>query len=224
MKGLQKSAEVHPSGMEGMRQICPSADTIESILISKSEALLDFEGERYEVTVTIYSDKDSMIYLSAVNSGFEILRAGVDRDSIRVIDRLNKIVYRTPLKKRFGYQHPVSFDDLQNLISRYYMCDDLDRARNDSSEVISFEFDDPNIKKRIWMDGTGLKMNKFEFYHGKTGEYLMGERISNGMKIYSNFMISGLEIVGRGGTVAYNRTMKVKMNVNPARYSFVELQ
>ncbi|MCK4745403.1 MAG: DUF4292 domain-containing protein, partial [Bacteroidales bacterium] len=176
------------------------------------------------VTVTLFSKKDSIIYLSAVNSGFEILRASVDPDTIRVIDRLNRIVYRTPLKKRFGFQHPVNFSDLQNLISKYYMCDHLAMAHEDSTGVIYFKFDVPNVKKRISLDRTKLDMNKFEFYHSRTKEYLMGERTPDGMKIFSNFMIADFEIYGSGGTVSYNKDIKVKMDVKPGRYSFVDLQ
>ncbi len=65
----------------------------------KAESLIITEDERYEATVTIYAVKDSLIYMSAVNSGFEILRATVEPDTIRVIDRLNKVVYQTPVKK-----------------------------------------------------------------------------------------------------------------------------
>ena len=111
-----------------------------------------FEDERYEVTVTLFSRKDSIIYLSAVNNGFEIIRASVEPDSIKVIDRLNKTVYRTSLNRRFGFQNPVNFSDLQNIFSRYYLCDDMDRAKEDSVKNLSFEFEDRYIKKRIYLD------------------------------------------------------------------------
>ena len=65
--------------MEGMVQKCTALDTIQSILISKAEAILTFDNERYEVEVTLYSKKDSIIYLSAVNSGYEIIRASVEQ-------------------------------------------------------------------------------------------------------------------------------------------------
>ena len=148
---LAKPDPPRPVGMEGLTMICPATDTLQSILVSKSEALLTFDNERYEVTLTLYARMDSIIYLSAVNSGFEILRASVDPDTIRVIDRLNKIVYRTPLYKRFGYQHPVDFKDLQNLVSSYFLCDDLSMGIESQDGGIRFEFDKPNIKQQIPM-------------------------------------------------------------------------
>ena len=183
-----------------------------------------FDNERYEVVVTLYSKKDSIIYLSAVNRGYEIIRASVEKDSIKVIDRLNKIVYRTPLERRFGYQLPVNFKDLQNILSGYYLCDELDLARDDQNNHLLFEFDEDHIKKRISLDRTILYMNTFEFYHQQTNKYLMGERIENGFKIYSNFMITEFEIIARGGSITYNREVNVKMNVNPRRYTYTELR
>ena len=123
-----------------MLQICEENDTIQNILIKKAEAILTYDDERYEVNLTLYSKRDSIIYLSAVNSGYEILRASVKHDSIKVIDRLNKIVYSAPLERRFGYQYPVSFRDLQNLIANYYLCDDMLFAKDDQQNSIAYDF------------------------------------------------------------------------------------
>ena len=211
-------------GMNGLVQYCMDGDTIESVLISKAEAILTFDDERYEVSITLYSKRDSIIYLSAVNSGFEILRATVKHDSIEVINRLNKIVYRSPLKRKFGYQYPVSFDDLQNLIANYYLCDELDSAHDDMQKCLVFDMDEHLIKKRISLNRIGGDINIFEFYHKKTDRYLMGERLENSFKIYSNFMITEFEIVASGGLRTFNRDIKVKMDVNPRRYTFIELR
>ncbi len=211
-------------GMDGLREQCVSLDSVQTLLIKKAEAILMFDNERYEVTVTLYSKRDSIIYLSAVNSGFEIIRASVDKDSIKVIDRLNHIVYRTALKRKFGYQFPVSFNDLQNLIGRFYLCDDLEIAEDDLIDVVKFEFDENYIKKRIHIDRKNLKLNMFEFRHQKTDQYLMGERSGDKLKVYSNFMISEFEMQAKGGTVLYNQEIAVKMKVNPRKYTFTELR
>ena len=52
----------------------------------------------------------------------------------------------------------------------------------------------------------------------------MGERRDNGIKIYSNFMIGDIEISATGGERIYNRDVKIKMEVNPRRYTFTELR
>ena len=224
IREIQKPVSPELVGMEGMVQKCTALDTIQSFVISKAEALLMFDNERYEVTVTLYSKRDSIIYLSAVSSGFEILRASVKHDSIKVINRLNKIVYRAPLQRRFGYQYPVNFKDLENIISHYYLCDDLELARDDMENNLVFEFDEEQVKKRISMDRNLMQMDTFEFYHQRTDKYLMGERIDTGFKIYSNFMITEFEIITRGGSISYNQEVEVKMDVNPRRYTYTELR
>lgn len=224
VKEITKPAQPELKGMDGLTERCQALDTIQSILISKAEAILTFDDERYEVSVTVYSKKDSIIYLSAVNSGYEILRASIMKDSIRVINRLNKIVYRSPLQRRFGYQYPVNFRDLQNLIAQYYLCNDLEIAHDDQMNHIVFEFDEHLVKKRILLQRVGLLMDTFEFYHQKTDKYLMGERVEDAFRIYSNFMITQFEIVAWGGITTYNREIKIKMDVNPRRYTFTELR
>ena len=223
-KSLVKTGPPTLAGMEGMVQSCMGSDTIHNILISKVEAILTYEDERYEVNVTLYSKRDSIIYLSAVNSGFEILRASVKEDSIKVIDRMNKIVYRAPLQRRFGYQYPVNFRDLQNLISGFYLCDDLELGRDDRTSHLVFEFDEEYIKKRVLLGRTDLKLSLFEFYQRQTDRYLMGERLQDAFKIYSNFIIGDIEIVARGGETSLNRQVDVKMEVNPKRYTFTDLR
>ena len=224
VKELATPAPSKLEGMAGLEETCLAIDSIQSLLISKAEAILTFDNERYEVSLTVYSKKDSIIYLSAVNSGYEILRASVMKDSIRVINRLDKIVYRSPLQRRFGYQYPVNFGDLQNLIARHYLCNDLVMAHDDHMDHVVFEFDEPHVKKRIHLDRKDLRMNTFEFYHQKTNKYLMGERQKDSFRIFSNFMITEFEIVARGGEITYNREIKIKMDVNPRRYTFTELR
>jgi len=221
--GLQPKVP-ESSGIAGMDQYCTTCDSFHSILINKAEAILTFDNKRYEVSITLYSKRDSIIYLSAVNSGFEILRASVKHDSIKVINRLDKIVYTAPLKRRFGYQYPVNFTDLQNLIANYYLCDDLELARDDHQSSIVFEFDENHIKKRITLNRVGLDLKIFEFYHQKTNHYLMGERSNKSFRIYSNFMITEFEIIASGGNRTFNRDVVVKMEVNPRKYTFTELR
>lgn len=224
VKELVAPSPVKLEGMAGLEERCQGNDTIQSILISKAEAILTFDNERYEVNLTIYSKRDSIIYLSAVNSGYEILRASVMKDSIRVINRLDKIMYRSPLERRFGYQYPVNFRDLQNLIARLYLCNDLEFSHDDQMDHLVFDFDESYVKKRIHLDRKNLRMNTFEFYHQKTDKYLMGERQKDSFRIFSNFMITEFEIVARGGDITYNRDIKIKMDVNPRRYTFTELR
>jgi hypothetical protein len=210
-------------GLEGLKRLCISCDTIHSMMISKAEAVIVSGEERYEAQVSLYTVKDSIIYVSAVNGGFEILRASVEQDSIMVVDRLNKVVYITAVNRRFGYQNPVNFKDLENIVSRYSLCDDIDRARESSFTSMEFSFDVPDITKKITVNRESLRTEKFEFYHQKTGNFLLGERDNERFRIHSNFMLSDFEIVLSGGTASYNRAQQVKMEVNPRKYTFVNL-
>jgi hypothetical protein len=224
LKDLAQAEQPELEGMSGLEESCQAADTIWSILISKAEAILTFDDERYEVSLTLYSKMDSIIYLSAVNSGYEILRASVMKDSIRVINRLDKIVYRSPLQRKFGYQYPVNFEDLQNLVSHHYLCNDRSKAHDDHMDHLVFEFDEAHVKKRVHLRRKGLLMHTFEFYHQKTHKYLMGERQEDSFRIFSNFMITEFEITASGGERTYNRDIRIKMDVNPRRYTFTELR
>jgi hypothetical protein len=224
VKQTLRTEEPKLAGIEGLEAKCFGSDTIRSVLIKKAEAVLTYDQERYEVNLTLYSRRDSIIYLSAVNSGFEILRASVNRDSIKVIDRMNKIVYRSPLQRRFGYQYPVNFNDLQNLIDGGYLCEYLTNGKDDQLNSIVFDFDESNIKKRILLDRLDQSLRIFEFYHQKTDRYIMGEKLNDAIRIYSNFMITDIEILASGGERIVNRDIKIKMEVNARRYTFTELR
>ncbi len=97
-------------------------------------------------------------------------------------------------------------------------------GKDDQQKSIVFEFDENYIKKRIIFDRLDLNMNIFEFYHQKTDRYLMGERLEDSFKIYSNFMITEFEIVASGGERTINRDLKIKMEVNPRKYTFTEVR
>ncbi|MFO7934017.1 MAG: DUF4292 domain-containing protein [Bacteroidales bacterium] len=221
---IQKVISPEPGGLAGLEEACIRGDTLRSMMIREAEAWIVYEGEQYEVSTTLYVEKDSIIYLSAVKSGFEILRASIEPDSIKVIDRMNRVVYRTAMYRKFGYQHPFTYGDLQNLISRYFFCREISHAKDDFENSIAFEMDQETRKRRIIVDRDDFTLQTFEFYHRRTDEYLMGEKTEAGLRIFSNFIIGEIEIIGRGGITVYNHHVDVKMEVNPRRYSFIDLQ
>jgi hypothetical protein len=208
-------------GIEGLSEICRAYDTISSVLISKAETVFSSNDESYEAAVTIYAIRDSLIYMSVVNSGFEIIRAAINKDSIIVIDRINKVIYTSQVSKRLGFQNPVNFDDIQNLVSRYYLCDEIEEAQEINFAQLGFFFNEPRIKKSIILNRESLVMDRFEFVHSETKSYFMGERSEEGFKIFSNFMVNDFEVLAKGGRITYNQTIEVKMNMNRRKYSFV---
>ena len=136
-------------GIPGYNDLCLQSDSIKSVVISKVNALITFQGDRYETTVTIYHYFDSIVYLSAVSNGFEVFRGTIDKDTIQVIDRINKIVYFSPMKKQFGYQHPVDFKNLEILTNKYGCCKITDKAYEYSDEYILFDVSEDFIRKKI---------------------------------------------------------------------------
>ncbi len=51
----------------------------------------------------------------------------------------------------------------------------------------------------------------------------MGEKSEDGFTIYTNFMMGDLEIRAKGGELRRNVEISVKMNINPKKYSIINL-
>lgn len=225
IKPITDEVPVYKHGLEGYRELCMGTDTLRSILISKADAIIEFQGDRYETTLTLYHRIDSFIYVSAVSSGIEVFRGTIDHDTIRFIDRINKIVYHSPVKKRFGYQHPVSFSDLESLTSIYGCCMLLPQVQDFDEELLIFDGSKGYINKKVYIDKKKFKLQKFEFIQTKTNDYILGERTeTDGMKFSSNFIVSDFEILAHGGELSYNRMIDIRMTVNRRKYSFIEFQ
>ena len=224
-KIIVKEARIQKRGLEGYQDLCQQADTIESVLIRKAEAIIDYQDDRYETTLTLYNLIDSFIYVSAVSSGIEIFRGTIDRDSITFIDRIHKIVYKSAVKKRFGYQHPATYDELEMLISKFGCCNELPLIQELSDEQLFIDISEGYITKRVYLDMNEFTLQKFEFFHTKTNDYIIGERIDNtGLRFASNFIVNDFEIKTSGGELTYNRRVDISMDVNKRKYSFIEFQ
>lgn len=222
---IETTVESQKNGLEGYGEFCQSRDTIHSITISKADAIVTFQGDRYETSISLYHLFDSIIFITAVNSGYEIFRGSVDRDTIRIIDRINKTVYSSPMHKRFGYQHPVNFKDLEGLTSRFGSCDRLEYAHDFTEGEILFDNSEDFITKKVYLDSKSFYLKKFEFLQTRTNEYIVGEKLDDGgFRFFSNFLINDFEIKASGGEIVYNRPVKVNMDVNRKKYSFIEIQ
>ncbi len=118
----------------------------------------------------------------------------------------------------------MNFYDLQRLVSTVYLCSELDHASDNQQSQVVFDYDERQIKKRLALNREGLQMMMFEYYHQETGKYLMGERLDEGFKIFSNFMITEFEIVAKGGVCSFNEEISINMEVNPRKYTYTELR
>ncbi len=213
------------TGLAGYGDLCLGTDIINTVTISKADAIITFQGDRYETKLTLYHQLDSFIYISAVSSGYEVFRGTINKDSIKFIDRVNKIVYLSPMKKRFGYQHPVDFKNLECLTSIYGTCELLPGAIEYFDEYILFDISEEFNNKKIYIDRENFKLKKFEFFNTRSNEYIIGERKGqNEFFFSSNFILNEFDIKASGGEIEFNRIISVNMEVNRRKYSFTELQ
>ena len=89
---------------------------------SRGRMQLESSSGRQSSAVTIRMKKDSVIWVSVVPLlGIEAARAKITRDSIQIVDRINKTYYAgnfALLKERYNVD--LNFDILQNLIIGNY--------------------------------------------------------------------------------------------------------
>ncbi len=201
---------------------CDSIKVFKTLYINKIDAKITINQEEFDAKVSIYYVPDSIFFLSAVNSGFEAVRIGILKDSTVYINRIDKIVYIIE-NTLPGFSPPVLFEDLEWLIDKVKICEVenknlvlgkeilIDRSVKDIDRVIYFRLED-------------LALNKFEFLHKKTGEYVVGERMGEGkFVIYSNYIVEDIKIEAIGGSIEYDRQLDIDLTVNMKKYELLHL-
>lgn len=196
---------------------CDSLRTFNSEYISKINANVYLGEEQYNARVSIYYIPDSLFYMSAVNSGFEIIRIGVLPDSIVYINRLEKAVYIKYIDN-LAAPSPLLFEDLEYLLNRNLVCDEVDKKQvGDNAIILNRSVKD--IEREIYYKADDLTPIKFEFFQKKTGEYIVGELSTDGIfVIYSNYIAKNLKIEAGGGVIEYNRVFNYDLSVNRNKY------
>jgi len=201
---------------------CDSLKEYKSLYISKINADIQLDKQNYSAKVSFYYLPDSIMYASAINSGFEILRIGVTKDSIVYINRLDKLVFIFRNSK-LEYPPPINFSDLEVMINRLKLCTQS-RKKNTDKKNINIDLSERDIDKRIIVERADLMINKFEFFQKKTSEYIVGERSdSNDFIIYSNFIVDDLMLKVSGGDIEYNKRLKIDLDFNRTKYDIVYL-
>jgi hypothetical protein len=212
-------------GIDGFRDRCDGADSVRSVLVKKISTVFHADGERYEAMVTVYALRDSVVYMAAASSGFEIMRAALFKDSTMVIDRINKVLYKTSIENPLGYRLPVGFDDILNVVSHHFLCDDLHLGRKEGFDTFEFLFDEPGMVKRIRFDRETLSLEQFEFTNRESGRFIKGQREAGKFTVSSNFMIDHfiVEVLPGREEVYHNRDIAIRMQVSSRKYSTVYL-
>jgi hypothetical protein len=198
---------------------CDSLQTHNSQYINKINAVISLNDEQYNARVSIYYIPDSVFYMSAVNSGFEIVRIGILPDSIVYINRLDKMVYVGNLDD-FAAPTPLLFNDLEFLLNRKLVCDEVAMRKMDNGTV-TIDRSVKDVAKEISYEVDNLTPIGFEFFQKKTGEYIVGELTADGIfVIYSNYIVENLKIEARNGEIEYNRDINIDLSVNRKKYDF----
>ncbi|MBL0323954.1 MAG: DUF4292 domain-containing protein [Cytophagaceae bacterium] len=100
----------------------------------KSKITLNTEKIKQSIPATIHVKKDSVIWIS-IAIGLEAARANIDKDSIALLDRLNRNYYKmsfTQLSTRLGFD--VNYHMLQSLLIGNLP---IDKLEEDEYQVLS---------------------------------------------------------------------------------------
>ncbi len=208
-------------GESSLDTLCLNPTHYESLFINKVKATVTLDGEAYDAKVSLYYIPDSVIFLTAANTGFEIIRAAITADSTVFINRIDKVVY-IYRESDLGYKAPVEFKDLEFLMNQGMVCEEMN-ALTETKDGIQLDFSGDYINKKINYNPNNLKINKFEFFHTKTSEYIVGEITdSDTLSVFSNYIFDDVEIKATGGEIEFNREISVNISFNKNKYTILD--
>lgn len=204
-------------------QFCETQESYKSLKISKIQSSFLIDDERYDAKLSIYYIPDSIVYFTAVNSGFEILRGAIFPDSLYLINRLEKIVYIDRYTS-VNQDETISFNDIELLLNKTYLCADKHNLEMKDDSYI-WDKSTQNVTRKINWNNNFSKIDSFQFFNKKTGEYVLGELVKNGsINIYSDYIIGPMEVTAYKGFIEYDIQLSIKLSVNRAKYSYFYLQ
>ncbi|MDF1572204.1 MAG: hypothetical protein P1P82_11365 [Bacteroidales bacterium] len=222
LKRLGGGNNVSPAKQGTLSDFCATDKSFKTLYISGIDAKIIIDNKEYDSRVSLYYLPDSLFLLSAVNSGFEIVRLGVAPDSTVYINRLDKLAYIIRSKDT-GYAPPVLFRDLERLLNRQLLCEGS-VVESVSDSLLLLDHSEQDISKKIFYRLPGPKVWKFEFFQKKTGEYVVGELdAEQKIIIYSNYIMDNITLKAEGGDVEYNKVLDVNLAVNRRKYTIVYL-
>ncbi len=222
-KSSHKISSSAPFPEEVIEDAFCSEDSVYSILHKNATAIVDFSGDRYELDMSLYAEKDSFVFISASARGIEAFRAMLTRDTVFVVDRINRIVYQMLLNKRFGYKLPVNFRNLQWLVSPLLDCENFRISPFEQDSSFYWVETDHELVKELSFSSTSFTLSAFYFTNRKSSLFLRGNRDKDRLHVKSNLMFDGLEFSVWGGERFYNVKREINLNVNPRKYDFIEL-
>ena len=219
---LQREEGRLPEAQPGILANCDSLPDFHSLTISKINATLELDDELYDARITLHYIQDTILYFSAVNAGFEIVRVGIMPDSMVYINRIDKVCFILK-EQELGYSAPLKFEDLQYLLSKKLVCSS-DLLPGENKENLTIDRSVKDIRKEIVYATTDLKPKSFQFFHKKSGEYIVGEQTGPASyEIFSNYILDDLTLKAEGGNIEYDRKIRVDLSINKKKYDILYL-
>jgi hypothetical protein len=130
------------------RRIFADNREIKTIRLEKINFSIGMDGEKFESGGTIAILKDSVIIVSLIPfMGYEVSRIFCYKDTILVLDRLEKIFFYTSLKRNMDkYNINGDFDDIESILTG-------------RAFIYSDETEKNKLKKNIIKEDNNLKWN-----------------------------------------------------------------
>jgi hypothetical protein len=219
---MSRKVDLMASEESDLKLFCDTTNSFKTLYYNKIKARLKLGEDQYSAKLSLYYRPDSIIFVSAVNAGFEIMRIGVFVDSIVYINRFDKMVYVLKTSEERSAT-PVTFEDMEYLMNNQSIREEENfQVIGDTAIVVNRSL--KNVVKEIEYSAEDVTLKRFEFFQKKTGEYVVGQISGkNNIVIYSNFIVGHFIFEGSEGEVEYNREIKVDLSINRKKYDIVYL-
>lgn len=203
-----------------LEALCDSLPRHQRYMIRDVETEVEFRDEKYQAKLNLFIQQDSLYFLNAVNTGFEIFRTGVFPDSLVIIDRTDKVVIiRKP--DSIPGRELITFQDLSLLLDRSAICE-IRELLELGEGTLTYDYSTQDIKRTIHYNNTDLSVASFEYFNKKSGEYIVGERShEESWEIFSNYLLGPMTILCKSGELKTERFPKISLTYNKAKYSVI---
>lgn len=117
-------------------QVQKAQPQFETANVSKMSLAMEMTGRKVNVSASCKIRRDSAIFVSFQIFGFEIYKAELTPDSMKVFDKMNRRYYTTNysyFSKRFGVD--VDFFSLQSLLTARFFCIGSNQILTDSCKL-----------------------------------------------------------------------------------------
>lgn len=219
---LNKNSNRIDSNRVDLHSFCLEEKSNTTLLIDNIKADIEWQEEKYRAEINLYYIKDSALYFNAQKAGFELIRGVITADSMMLINRLDKLVYRYKIPTD-DTMVPIDFQEVKLLVDKHELCGESNIFK-DQGYGIRIDHSQKGIRSYINYQIPGLILQRFEFYNTRTDEYVVGERTGDfSFTVYANYIVKDMVIHTEGGRVRTDENVFFNMNYNRSRYHTITL-